>query len=64
VNGLNLFTASPADIRELMQETADVATLRLLADLEAAASAGDEEARVDAIDGLFDLMTLRHGVGL
>lgn len=61
---LNLFTASPAEIRDLMQQTDDVATLRLLAELESAIAAGDDEAQIAAIDRISELLVLQHGVGL
>lgn len=61
---LNLFTASPAEIRDLMQQTDDVATLRLLADIEAAVLAGDIEAQVEAVDRIADLLVLQQGIGL
>lgn len=60
----NLFTASPRDIRELLNEVDDPEMIRILLDLEEAALAGDEVARVDVVDRLFDLLVLRRGVGL
>jgi hypothetical protein len=64
VTDLDLFNASPATVRELMQQTTDVETLRILADLESAISAGDVEEQVDAIDRLGDLLVLQRGIGL
>lgn len=60
----NLFTASPSEIRELLNEIEDPEMIRTLLDLEAAALAGDEIMRVDAVDQLFELLVLRRGVGL
>lgn len=58
---VNLFLASPPEVRALMDRTDDPEVLRSLVKLEAAAASGDETERIEAIGELSDL---RRGIGL
>ena len=60
---LDLWSATPADIQNLMSNTTDIETLKALAALEDAALAGDEEARVEAVERLLERVVLEGGGG-
>ncbi len=58
---MDLFKATPLDIRLLMSDETDPAVLRILARLETAAVNEDELERVTAVGELSDLLVLERG---
>ena len=64
---MNLSALTPADFNVMQHQAADAKDTRLadvLAQMEAAVTAGDVVAQVEADGLLFDLLVLERGVGL
>lgn len=61
---LDLFTATPAQIRALLEDATDPRLRAALEELEVASRLGDEEARVSAVLDIYQRVVLEMGVGL
>lgn len=59
----DLFLITPQEVEELMNDYAnDLEVLGLLVELDNAIQAGDDWARIEAIEGLTQELVLRRGI--